>query len=113
MNPGAQGYAAGGPAGRPQASGYGPPGGYAGYDSARGQHWQDGPNVFAEPAEPSLTGHILAQGSPDVVVPQTRTTKVMIVMLVVLGVLVIAGLTVAIFAGDQVTNWLGSFFTSG
>lgn len=59
----------------------------------------------------SLTGHILAQGRPDIPETPSDGTRIMIALLIGLGVLVIGGLAVAIFAGDSFTRLLASFFS--
>jgi len=48
----------------------------------------------------SLTGHILSQGGADRPTPKTRTAKVIVIGLVLLGVLVLFGLVAAAFAND-------------
>ena len=50
----------------------------------------------------SLTGHILSQGRKDAPTPKSRTAKVVLVMLLVMGVLVVVGIAAAAFAGDTV-----------
>lgn len=72
----------------------------------RGVEPPSGPEVSG-----SLTGHILAQGRPDVPESPSDGTRIMIALLVGLGVLVIGGLAVAIFAGDSFTKLLSSFFS--
>jgi hypothetical protein len=53
----------------------------------------------------SLTGHILRQGigAPP---PKSRTTRVVVIMTAVVATLVIAGLAIAVFARDALTNIL-------
>ncbi|GII26389.1 hypothetical protein [Planosporangium mesophilum] len=53
----------------------------------------------------SLTGHILSQGT-DAPPPKARTTRVIVIMTVVLTVVVITGLTLAVFARNAL---LGMF----
>jgi hypothetical protein len=53
----------------------------------------------------SLTGHILSQGT-DAPPPKSRTTRVVVIMTVVLTVVVITGLTLAVFARNAL---LGMF----
>jgi hypothetical protein len=53
----------------------------------------------------SLTGHLLSQGA-DASGPDTRTTRVIVIMVVVLSLLVIAGLVVAIFARNALISLL-------
>jgi hypothetical protein len=54
----------------------------------------------------SLTGHILAQGSADGPTPKSRTAKVVMIMMLVLGLLVVSGLTAAILFSDAITRTL-------
>jgi len=51
----------------------------------------------------SLTGHILSQGRQDLPPPKSRTAKVVVIMLVVLGLLVVGGLVGGIFFRDAIT----------
>jgi hypothetical protein len=53
----------------------------------------------------SLTGHILAQGT-DAPAPKSRTTRVVVIMTIVMTTLVIAGLTIAVFARNALLNML-------
>lgn len=48
----------------------------------------------------SLTGHILSQGSADRPTPKTRTARVILIGLVLLGVLVLFGVFAATIAND-------------
>lgn len=59
----------------------------------------------------SLTGHILSQGRHDGPTPKSRTAKVLIVLLVILGVLVVGGLVGAIFFQDAITKLLDGLFS--
>ena len=107
------GYGQGGTYGGQRAPGgmYGGPGTSVG-DRPGGYSGTPDYGTFSGPLETSgsLTGHILSQGNPDQDGPRPTTTKVMIWMLVVLGILVISGLTLAIVAGDSLTSLLGSLF---
>jgi hypothetical protein len=60
----------------------------------------------------SLTGHILAQGYADRPTPKSRTAKVLVIGLVLLGVLVVAGLLAATVASDAVKDLFDSFMRS-
>jgi hypothetical protein len=53
----------------------------------------------------SLTGHILSQGT-DTPPPKSRTTRVVVIMTVVLSVVVILGLIVAVFARNALLDIL-------
>jgi hypothetical protein len=53
----------------------------------------------------SLTGHILSQGS-DTPPPRSRTTRVVVIMTVVLSLLVVIGLVIAIFARNALLSVL-------
>jgi tRNA G37 N-methylase TrmD len=54
----------------------------------------------------SLTGLILAQGRADGPTPTSRTAKVVVTMLVVLGILVVGGLVAAMLFSDAITQTL-------
>ena len=54
----------------------------------------------------SLTGHLLSQGSAEPA-PKSRTTRVIVIMTVVLSLLVIIGLVVAVFARNALLNLIG------
>ena len=56
----------------------------------------------------SLTGHILSQGYADRPTPKTRTAKVIVIGLVILGVLVLFGVLFATVANDIVTGLFDS-----
>jgi hypothetical protein len=53
----------------------------------------------------SLTGHLLSQGI-QTPVPESRNTRVIVIMVVVLSALVIIGLVVAIFARNALISLL-------
>jgi hypothetical protein len=53
----------------------------------------------------SLTGHILSQGL-DAPPPESRTTRVVVIMTVVMTVVVITGLVIAVFARNALMNIL-------
>jgi hypothetical protein len=55
----------------------------------------------------SLTGHILAQGLADNGPQRGRTTKLIVIMSVVLGVAVVIGLLAATVASKTITSLLG------
>jgi hypothetical protein len=55
----------------------------------------------------SLTGHILGQGRPDTPTPKSRTTKVIIILAVVLVVMVALGLLAATLFNDMISDLLG------
>jgi hypothetical protein len=55
----------------------------------------------------SLTGHILAQGLADTAPQRGRTTKVIMIMSVVLGVAVVIGLLAATVASKTISGLLG------
>jgi hypothetical protein len=55
----------------------------------------------------SLTGHILAQGLADNAPQRGRTTKVIVIMSVVLGMAVVIGLLAATVASTTINNLLG------
>jgi hypothetical protein len=63
------------------------------------------PPVPASPMEHSLTGHLLSQGI-QTPAPESRNTRVIVIMVVVLSALVIIGLVVAIFARDALISLL-------
>jgi hypothetical protein len=52
----------------------------------------------------SLTGHILAQGHRDGPTPASSTTRVILIMILVMGILVVAGIAAATLAGDTVSE---------
>lgn len=52
----------------------------------------------------SLTGHILAHGNSDAPEAKSRTTKVLVVMFLVLLLMVAIGLIAATVASDTITN---------
>jgi hypothetical protein len=52
----------------------------------------------------SLTGHILSQGNDAP--PKSRTTRVIVIMTVVMTTLVIMGLVIAVFARNALTGIL-------
>lgn len=52
----------------------------------------------------SLTGHILAQGWDDAPTPKSRTTKMVVMLLIGLGIVVTVGLLAATLAGDAVSS---------
>jgi hypothetical protein len=60
----------------------------------------------------SLTGHILAQGENDGPTPKSRTARVVIVMLVVMGLLVLTGVLLATFASDTVSGIFDNLINS-
>jgi hypothetical protein len=60
----------------------------------------------------SLTGHILSQGRHDGPTPKSRTAKVIVIMLVVLGIMVVGGLVAAIFFRDAITEMLNGLFSN-
>jgi hypothetical protein len=60
----------------------------------------------------SLTGHILSQGRYDAPPPKSRTAKVVVIMLVVLGMLVVGGLVAGIFFRDAITQLLNGIFSN-
>jgi hypothetical protein len=60
----------------------------------------------------SLTGHILAQGRTDGPTPKSRTARVVIVMLVVMGILVLTGVALAAFASDAVSEIFDNLINS-
>jgi hypothetical protein len=66
-----------------------------------------GSSTAARPLEysGSLTGHILSQGA-DTPPPKSRTTRVVVIMTIVMTTLVIAGLTIAVFARNALLNML-------
>jgi hypothetical protein len=100
--------ASGVPAGR---STYGPYDGWALQEHPHGRVYSGSPvtsqPLTINPAEQSgsLTGHILSQGT-DAPAPKSRTTRVVVIMTVVMAVLVITGLTVAIFARNALVGIL-------
>lgn len=53
----------------------------------------------------SLTGHILRQGT-DAPPSESRTTRVVVIMTVVMTAVVIAGLIIAVFARNVLINIL-------
>jgi hypothetical protein len=53
----------------------------------------------------SLTGHILSQGM-DTPPSKSRTTRVVVIMTVVMTILVIAGLTIAVFTRNALLDIL-------
>jgi hypothetical protein len=53
----------------------------------------------------SLTGHLLSQGTEQPAA-EPGTTRVVVIMTVVLAVLVIAGLVIAVFARNALINVL-------
>jgi hypothetical protein len=55
----------------------------------------------------SLTGHILAQGLADNAPQRGRTTKLIMIMSMVLGVAVVIGLLAATVASKTMSNLLG------
>ncbi|WP_405102474.1 hypothetical protein [Micromonospora sp. NBC_01412] len=55
----------------------------------------------------SLTGHILAQGWADAPTPRSRTTKVVAVLAVSLGLLVAIGVLVVLVANDAMGGLVG------
>jgi hypothetical protein len=113
--------ATGHPQSAPPATGQ--PAGGAQYNQwARGQ--RPGGTVYGagqvpatfNPASPletsgSLTGHILAQGAPDTPPAKSRTTKVVIIMLVVLALVVMVGLLAGVFLRDTLTTMFDAFLS--
>jgi hypothetical protein len=57
----------------------------------------------------SLTGHILSQGNQDMTTPRSRTTKVVVVMALVLVFLIGFGVLVATVANDFINELFSGF----
>ena len=55
----------------------------------------------------SLTGHILAQGQPDLPPTKESKRKTVIILCVVVGILLAAGLAVAAVAGGALSDLFG------
>ena len=76
--------------------------------SAPGNPYPTGPRRRDPDQSDSLSGHLLGQQS-DPSNQKSGTTKVVVILAVVLGVMVLVGLGVAVFAQDFVSDTLGGF----
>jgi hypothetical protein len=85
-----QGTVYGGRPPEPEQPGQYPPGQTYAAPTASSLEYSGGSGPLPLESSGSLTGHILAQGRPDVVEPQRRGSRTVIIVLVTIGVLALA-----------------------